>query len=81
MSKISISLEKGLQKSLDDLVSNHPNLVKRNRSALINYLVRQEVAKQKRIAMLEAAKAIDELNLGWDEEEEYCAIVDAEVSG
>ena len=81
MSKISISLEDELEEDLDSLVSNHPNLTKRNRSALINYLIRQEALKQKREAMLEAAATIDELNLGWDKEEEYCAIIDAEVSG
>ena len=81
MSKISISLEDELEQDLDSLVATHPKLTKRNRSALINYLVRQEALKQKRKAMLEAAATIDELNLGWDEEEEYCAIIDAEVSG
>lgn len=81
MSKISISLEDGLEQDLDNLVLNHPDLAKRNRSALINYLIKQEALKQKRTAMLEAASAIDELNLGWSEEEEYCSIIDAEVSG
>ncbi len=81
MSKISISLEDGLEKDLDSLVLTHPDLAKRNRSALINYLIKQEALKQKRTAMLEAASAIDELNLGWSEEEEYCSIIDAEVSG
>lgn len=31
--------------------------------------------------MLEAAKALDELGLGWSEEEQNCAIIDTEVSG
>lgn len=52
-----------------------------NQNALINYLVKQKVAKQKRIAMLEASKTVDELNLGWDDEEEYGAIIDTQVSG
>lgn len=81
MNKISISLENGLEQDLDTLVSTHPELSKRNRSALISHLIRQEAAKQKRLAMIKAAATIDELNLGWTEEEEYCAIADAEVSG
>jgi hypothetical protein len=31
--------------------------------------------------MLEAAAVVDNLNLGWSEEEQNCAIIDAEVSG
>ena len=81
MSKISISLEDGLEADLDSLVKTHPDLNKRNRSALINYLVKKEAQSRKRQEMIEAAVAIDELNLGWSEEEEYCAIIDAEVSG
>jgi len=81
VSKISVSLEKGLEQELDELVQSHPGLTKRNRSSLINYLIKQATLKQKRIAMVEAASAIDEMNLGWSEEEEFCSIIDAEVSG
>ena len=81
MSKISIFLEKGLEKDLDELVSKHPNLSKRNRSSLINYLIKQESLKLKRTAMIVAASAIDELDIGWNQEEEICSITDAEVSG
>lgn len=31
--------------------------------------------------MIEGAKLIDELDLGWSEEEEECAIIDMELSG
>ncbi|MDJ0632838.1 MAG: hypothetical protein QNJ34_06570 [Xenococcaceae cyanobacterium MO_188.B29] len=81
MAKISIYLDDEQLKDLDDLIANSPNLSKRNRSAFFSYLLKQEVAKQKRAMMLEAAAAVDELNLGWSEEEQNCAIIDAEVSG
>ena len=81
MAKISIYLDDERLKELDNLVENSPYLVKRNRSSLFNYLIEQEAIKQRRQKMLEAAKAVDELNLGWSEEEENCAIIDAEVSG
>lgn len=81
MSKISISLEDRLKGDLDNLVKTHPNLDKRNRSALVNYLVKEEVKRRKKQEMIEAAAAVDELNIGWSEEEEYCAIIDAEVFG
>ncbi len=81
MAKISIYLDDERLKELDNLVENSPYLVKRNRSSLFNYLIEQEAIKQRRQKMLEAAKAADELNLGWSTEEEFCAIIDAEVSG
>ena len=81
MAKISIYLDDERLKELDNLVENSPYLVKRNRSSLFNYLIEQEAIKQRRQKMLEAAKAADELNLGWSTEEENCAIIDAEVSG
>ena len=83
MGKISIYVEDRLVNGLDALVREHPNINKRNRSALINYLVEQEIAKQNRKSMLEAAAAaaVDELDLGWSQEEEYCAITDTEASG
>ena len=81
MAKISIYLDEQRLKELDELVDNYPHLTKRSRSALCSYLVEQEAAKQKRQKMIEAAMAIDEMNLGWSEEEQKCAIIDAEVSG
>ncbi len=81
MAKISIYLDDHLVEDLDDLVENSPNLIKRNRSELFNYLLKQEAIKQKRAAMLDAAAAVDDLNLGWSEEEQNCAIIDVEVSG
>jgi metal-responsive CopG/Arc/MetJ family transcriptional regulator len=81
MAKISIYLDEQRLKELDELVDNYPHLTKRSRSALCSYLVEQEAAKQKRQKMIEAAIAVDDLNLGWNEEEQSCAITDAEVSG
>lgn len=81
MAKISIHLDEKRLKELDELVKNNPKLNKRNRSALCSYLIEQEAAKLQREQMLEAAKALDELNIGWSEEEESCAITDVEVSG
>jgi hypothetical protein len=81
MAKISIYLEDSQLKDLDDLVKNTTHLNKKNRSAMVGYLLQQETIKQKRKRMLEAATAVDKLNIGWSEEEEYCAIIDAEVSG
>lgn len=47
---------------------------------MIGYLIQQEMINQEKKKMVEAAKLIDELHLGWDEEEEGCAIIDVEVS-
>jgi metal-responsive CopG/Arc/MetJ family transcriptional regulator len=81
MAKISIYLDEQRLKELDELVDNYPHLTKRSRSALCSYLVEQEAAKQKRQKMIEAAIAVDDFNLGWNEEEQSCVIIDAEVSG
>ena len=81
MAKISIHLDEERLKELDELVKNSPNVTKRNRSALCSYLIKCETAKLQRQQMLEAAKALDELDISWSKEEENCAIIDAEVSG
>jgi metal-responsive CopG/Arc/MetJ family transcriptional regulator len=81
MTKISVHLDSKRLKELDELVENIPDLAKRNRSALLAQLIKQAASKHKREQMLEAAVALEELNLGWNEEEENCAIIDMEVSG
>ena len=81
MAKISIYIDDELLEELDNLVKNSQSITKRSRSALCSYLIEREAAKQKRQQMLEAAKAVDKLSLGWSEEEQNCAIIDAEVSG
>ena len=81
MAKVSIYIDDELLEELDSLVASSEYLVKRNRSALCSYLIEQEAARQKRQKMLRAAQIVDELGLGWSQEEEGCAIIDAEVSG
>ena len=81
MAKISIYLDDHQLAEIDQLVESNPDLTNRSRSALISYLIKQEVKKHKKQKMVEAAKLIDELDLGWSEEEEKCAIIDLEVSG
>ena len=80
MAKISIYLDEQRLKELDELVDSYPHLTKRSRSALCSHLVEKEAAIQKRQKAIEAAMVIDEMNLGWSEEEQNCAIIDAEVS-
>ncbi len=79
MAKISIYLDDLRIKQIDSLINANSNL--NNRSALISHLIEQEIIRQEKSKMLEAAKLIDELDLGWTEEEEECAIIDMEVSG
>lgn len=81
MAKISVHLETERLKELDELVESIPDLDKRNRSALLARLIKQATAKHKREKMLEAVVALEELNLGWTEEQENCVIIDMEVSG
>ncbi len=81
MAKISIHLDEATLQELDELVKSSPHLSKRNRSALCSYLIEKEATKLKRQQMLEAAQALDELDIGWSEEEASCVITDAEVSG
>ena len=81
MAKISIHLNEERLKELEELMKNSPELNKRNRSALCSYPIEKEAARLQRQQMLEAAKALDKLNIGWSEEEENCVITDVEVSG
>ncbi|MGF1589988.1 MAG: CopG family ribbon-helix-helix protein [Pleurocapsa sp.] len=81
MAKISIYIDDKLLEELDGLVKNSKYINKRSRSALCSYLIEQEVVRQQRQKMLEAAQTLDKLGLGWSKEEQNCAIIDAEVSG
>jgi metal-responsive CopG/Arc/MetJ family transcriptional regulator len=81
MAKISIHLDEQRLLELDQLVKSNPHLAKRNRSSLCSYLIQKEAAEWKKKQMLEAVKVLDKLNLGWSEEEENCAVIDAEVFG
>ncbi len=79
MGKISIYLDERRIKQIDSLINANSSL--NNRSALISYLIEQEVIRQEKLKMVEAAELIDELDLGWSEQEEECAIIDTELSG
>lgn len=79
MPKISIYLDERKLKQIEHLVNSHSQLT--NRSALISFLIEQEIARENKRQMVEAAKEIDELDLGWNSEEQECAIIDLEVSG
>ena len=81
MAKISIYLDDRQLEEIDQLINDNPHITNHSRSALISYLIEQEITKNKKQKMLEAAKLIDELDLGWSEEEQTCAIIDLEVSG
>lgn len=81
MAKISIYLDDRQLQEIDQLIKDNPYITNRSRSALISYLIEQEITKNKKQKMVEAAKLIDELDLGWSEEEQQCAIIDLEISG
>ncbi|MGL5066193.1 MAG: hypothetical protein ACRC62_39995 [Microcoleus sp.] len=68
MSKLSIHLP-------DDLL-NYVNQKAPNPSALIESLLQQWRQQQESIALAEACKLIEELNLGWDEECQTQAIAE-----
>ncbi len=61
-------------------MKNNYNLTHSSQRQLRSHLIDQEIIRQTRLNMVEAAKEIDELDLGWTEEEEECAIIDMEVS-
>lgn len=79
MGKISIYLDDLRIEQIDSLIAANSSL--NNRSALISHLIEQEAIRQEKVKMVKAAKLIDELDLGWTEEEERCAIIDSELSG
>ena len=79
MPKISIYLDEQKLEEIKHLVNAHPHLT--NRSALISFLIEQEIARESKHQMVEAAREIDGLNLGWNSEEQECAIIDLEASG
>jgi hypothetical protein len=81
MPKISIYLDEKKLKQIEQLINNDSHLMNFSRSALIGYLIEQEVARFDKRKMVEAAEAIDELDLGWSEKEQECAIIDAEAFG
>ena len=90
MSNISIYLTEEQQQKLDiltkrglvqDLSTNKNTSVERSRSALIGMLIDQEISKLEEAEMIADAVEIDNLNLGWNDEEEICQAIDMEVFG
>ena len=86
MANISIYLTEEQQRKLDTLVEKGlveylPTEAKRNRSTLIGLLIEQEINRLEIAEMVADAVAIDNLNLGWSEEEEQCQITDMEQFG
>ncbi|GAB4240954.1 MAG: hypothetical protein Kow0049_29250 [Stanieria sp.] len=79
MAKISIYLDQSKLEQIDRLIASSADIT--NRSALISHLIEKEIIAQTKSKMLEGAKLLDELDLGWTEEEQECAIIDKEVSG
>lgn len=79
MAKISIYLDESKLEQIDRLIASSAGIT--NRSALISHLIEKEIIAQTKSKMLEGAKLLDELDLGWTKEEEECAIIDKEVSG
>jgi hypothetical protein len=75
MPNISIYLTDEQIKILDSVAQSQ------SKSAFIAALIEQEGKRKEKELMLQAAQAIDLLNLGWSETEEKCAITDMEVSG
>jgi metal-responsive CopG/Arc/MetJ family transcriptional regulator len=71
--KVSVSLS-------DDLIAYIDRHVE-NRSQLIESLLQRWRKQQEQQALVEASLALDELNLGWEEEWEQAAITDWEASG
>ncbi len=90
MPSISIYLTEEQQQKLDlltkkglaqDLLSKISTKTERSPSELIALLVEQEINKLEEAEMIADAVEIDKLQLGWNEEEEECQIIDMEQSG
>ena len=76
--KLDLLTKKGLAQ---DLLSKVTTKTKRSPSELIALLVEQEINKLEEAEMITDAVEIDKLQLGWNEEEEECQIIDMEQSG
>ena len=90
MPSISVYLTEEQQKKLDllskkglaqDVLSNVVVKTERSRSELIALLVEQELHRLEEAEMIADAIEIDNSQLGWNEEEEECQIIDMEPSG
>ena len=91
MGNLSIYLSEEQQKKLDSLTKkglsedfqndSAKTSIKRNRSTLIATLIEQAHRRLMEAEMIADAIAIDRENLGWNEAEEACQIIDSEQSG
>ena len=76
--KLDLLIKKGLAQ---DLLSKITTKAERSPSELIALLVEQEANKLEEVEMIADAVEIDKRQLGWNEEEEECQIIDMEQSG
>ena len=76
--KLDLLTKKGLAQ---DLLSKVTTKTERSPSELIALLVEQEVNKLEEAEMIADSMEIDKEQLGWNEEEEECQIIDMEQSG
>ena len=90
MPSISVYLTEEQQKKLDllskkglaqDILSNVVVKTERSPSELIALLVEQEIHRLEEAEMIADAIEIDNSQLGWNEEEEECQIIDMEPYG
>ena len=76
--KLDLLTKKGL---VQDLLTHTTTKIKYSRSSLIALLVEQEANKLEEAEMIADAIEIDNCQLGWNEEEQECQIIDMEQFG
>ena len=83
MSNVSIYLTEQQKQMLKILLIKQGQRTKEriNRSTLIGNLIEREIERLELAEMIADAAEIDNLNLGWNEEEQSCQITDMEVFG
>lgn len=83
MSNVSIYLTEQQKQMLKILLVKQGQRTKEriNRSTLIGNLIEREIERLELAEMIADAAEIDNLNLGWNEEEESCQITDMEAFG
>ena len=83
MSNVSIYLTEQQKQMLKILLIKQGQRTKEriNRSTLIGNLIEREIERLELAEMIADAAEIDNLNLGWNEEEQSCQITDMEAFG
>ena len=79
--KLDILQEKGVDCSEPENLSTSEIVPKRTRSVMIGMWIDRAYQKLEEADMIADAVAIDNENLGWNEEEELCQALDLEKSG